>query len=486
MISEKKLYETQAEWALNHTRYPDVIWAEDLFDITIVPYQGSIRKLPHYADMKDRLELYGLIVVMHTIQEVRILECRADVAGNRLYITEEVFRKFWKEIRKSIASAMKEHGLPVNPGTCLDMQFTSSPKVKQKKIQPVDIWTRRKQSLLDDPRNLFYYGGANGVIHDRDCPELKKIDPKDLQASATGPEELGYCPRCAYRLYARVACAPISKEVDAVEHLVRRHHIGIGRWIHYVEDEGLKLHVLSLTEYQASCNKDSWMIRVDEDGKMHLWHNNYIHTDDGGRYVTTGLHDQGIVSKNLTLMFDLICHYDWTYHLVPEEDTKIEDTEELSETTIAIQSKLKKLSNQNMAVRKRGVIEHRTPDPEPLSGAFQTNSLFGGIEGGLFTGLYQEQAGENENKELSGRAEDGQCTYPKEEMEDSPISEEDGSRDFPEDPEEKEDKEEMFPASGEPWTAHPGMFSVAGGFGNKSVFDRLEALSREEEEEKPE
>lgn len=378
MISEKKLYETQAEWALNHTRYPDVIWAEDLFDITIVPYQGSIRKLPHYADMKDRLELYGLIVVMHTIQEVRILECRADVAGNRLYITEGIWRKFWKEIRKSIASAMKEHGLPVNPGTCLDLQFMSSPKVKQKKIQPVDIWTRRKQSLLDDPRNLFYYGGANGVIHDRDCPELKKIDPKDLQASATGPEELGYCPRCAYRLYARVACAPISKEVDAVEHLVRRHHIGISRWIHYVEDEGLKLHVLSLTEYQASCNKDSWMIRVDEDGKMHLWHNNYIHTDDGGRYVTTGLHDQGIVSKNLTLMFDLICHYDWTYHLVPEEDAKIEDTEELSETTIAIQSKLRKLSNQNMAVRKRGVIERQAPDPEPLSGAFQTNLYLGG------------------------------------------------------------------------------------------------------------
>ena len=100
MISEKKLYETQAEWALNHTRYPNVIWAEDLFDITIVPYQGSIRKLPHYADMKDRLELYGLIVVMHTIQEVRILECRADVAGNRLYITEGVWRKFWKPLTR--------------------------------------------------------------------------------------------------------------------------------------------------------------------------------------------------------------------------------------------------------------------------------------------------------------------------------------------------------------------------------------------------
>ena len=338
MISEKELYKTQAEWALTHTRYPDVIWAEDLFDITIVPYQGSIRKLPHYADMKDRLELYGLIVVMHTIQEVRILECRADVEKNRLYIVEGVFRKFWKEIRKSIASAMAEHGLRVNPGACLDLEFMPDPKEKRKKTQPVDTWTRRKQSLLDDPKNLFYYGGEDGLIHDRDCPEMKRIDPKDLQASAIGPEELGYCPRCAYRLYARVACAPVSKEVDAVEHLVRRHHIGISRWIHYVEDEGLKLHVLSLTEYQASCNKDSWMIRVDEDGKMHLWHNNYIHTEDGGRYVTMGLHDQGIVSKNLTLMFDLICHYDWTYHLVSEEDRETEETEELSEATIAIQS----------------------------------------------------------------------------------------------------------------------------------------------------
>lgn len=452
MISEKELYKTQAEWALTHTRYPDVIWAEDLFDITVVPYQGSIRKLPHYADMKDRLELYGLIVVMHTIQEVRILECRADVAGNRLYITEEVWKKFWKEIRKSIASAMREHGLPVNPGTCLDLQFTSSPKVKQKKIQPVDIWTRRKQSLLDDPRNLFYYGGANGVIHDRDCPELKKIDPKDLQASATGPEELGYCPRCAYRLYARVACAPVSKEVDAVEHLVRRHHIGIDRWIHYVEDEGLKLHVLSLTEYQASCNKDSWMIRVDADGKMHLWHNNYIHTDDGGRYVTMGLHDQGIVSKNLILMFDLICHYDWTYHLVPEEDTKIKDTEELSETTIAIQSKLKKLSNQKLAVRKRGVVGRKTPDPELLPGAFQANSLFVGMQGGLFAGL-----------ELAASVGDD-------------------SEDLSEESEEKEERETL-PVFSESWKAPFEMLPVMGGFGNKNVFERLEALRREKEGE---
>ena len=168
--------------------------------------------------------------------------------------------------------------------------------------------------------------------------------------------------------------------------------------------------------------------------------------------MTTGLHDQGIVSKNLTLMFDLICHYDWTYHLVPEEDTKIEDTEELSETTIAIQSKLKKLSNQNMAVRKRGVIERRTTDPEPLSGAFQANSLFGGMQGGLFAGLVSAASVEDDSKDLA---------------------EESGAK----------EEREVLPVSSDPWATHPRMFPAVGGFGNKSVFERLEALSREEEEE---
>ena len=87
---------------------------------------------------------------------------------------------------------------------------------------------------------------------------------------------------------------------------------------------------------------------------------------------------------------------------------------------------------------------------------------------------------------MSDRAEDERCAYPKEEMEGSSISGEDDSGDFSKDPEEKEEKEETFPVSNEPWTAHSGMFSAAGGFGNKSVFDRLEALSREEEEEESE
>lgn len=240
--------------------------------------------------------------------------------------------------------------------------------------------------------------------------------------------------------------------------------------------------MLSLTEYQASCNKDSWMIQVDEDGKMHLWHNNYIHTDDGGRYVTTGLHDQGIVSKNLTLMFDLICHYDWTYHLVSGEEAKTEEAEELSEATIAIQSKLRKLSNRNMAVRKRGVIERQAPDPEPLSGAFQANSLFGGTQSGLFAGLALTTSVEAGSKNSPTQEEDTKCTDPEERAEVSAAAAEDDSEDLSEESEEKEERE-VLPVSSDLWVTHPGMFSAAGGFGNKSVFERLEALSKEEGEE---
>ena len=98
------------------------------------------------------------------------------------------------------------------------------------------------------------------------------------------------------------------------------------------------------------------------------------------------------------------------------------------------------------------MIERRTPEPKLSSGVFQTNSLFGGIEGGLFAGVA-----------LTASAADD-------------------DEDHAEELEEKEERGAL-PVPGEAWVAHPGMFSAAGGFGNRNVFDRLEALNREEEEE---
>ena len=105
-----------------------------------------------------------------------------------------------------------------------------------------------------------------------------------------------------------------------------------------------------------------------------------------------------------------------------------------------------------MAVRKRGVIERRTPDPEPLSGALPVRSLFGEMQNGFFAGLTIATSTEDNDENLSG--------------------------------EQKEKEEsEVLPVSGEPWKAHSEILPTMSGFGNRNVFDRLEELSKGKEGE---
>lgn len=316
MIEEKELYREPAEAIILGSGYQDTIWAEDLFDVSIVPYSGKLKAIPEYSQIQPRLELYGLIIVRHRSREIQIVEARADISENRLYISENLYRSHWHDIRESIAGAMEGRHIASEPASCVDRSLLKRNKPAQPQVQQADSWERRKQSLLDNRECLFYYGENGESFHDRDCRELHKINPQKFQASKMRPEGMAYCPRCAYRLYARIACYPVGKEIDAVEHFVRRHHIGQEQWMIYVEDFGMRIHITSLSEVRVSCHEDSWIIRVSENREMSLWHNNYIRTDDGGRYITGGFHEQGFKSKNLKFLLDVIGRYDWTaYHV---------------------------------------------------------------------------------------------------------------------------------------------------------------------------
>lgn len=325
------MYKVQAEWPLAKFAGENIIWAEDLFDIRIVPYPGELKKAPDYQKFRERLEPYCLVVVKHFAQEVVVVECKADVEGNTLYIAKDIFEKHWKHIKRSMDGAMAANHLLVNPNKCVDKYLLKDKKPVAP--QSVDVWERRKQSLFDNPKNLFFYSCASEILHDKDCQELKKVDPKDLSAGEVGPEGYAYCPRCAYRLYSRVSCSPVSKDVDAVEHLVRKHHIGREQWIEYVEEDGVKLNMVSLSVYRIKCHEDTWEIRIDEDRMINLWHNNYVRTDDKERYITDGFHDQKIKSRNLKTILDMIVRYDWrTYHKEVEAEEKQEAFSRLEET----------------------------------------------------------------------------------------------------------------------------------------------------------
>lgn len=326
MIQEKEQFSDKAVLPLMKFHGWDIIWAEDLFDVIIVPYTGSLKKKNIYRRIKNRLTSFGLVVVDHYDQSVIIVECKADTDDNRLYIAKDIFDKHWRHIRRSIAFSMRSHDLPESPEACIDRSLIKT------KIKPtassVDPSERRKQSLLDNPDLLFYYSDMSKILHDKDCPDLSHIPTEDLMAAELPPEGFFYCPHCVYRLYSRVSCFPVSRDLDAVEYFVRKHYIGKELWLHYVEDDGVKINVLSKSSYKVKCHEDSWEIRIDTDGSLNLWHNNYVRTDDGDRYLTGGFHDQGIKSRNLKTILDLIVRYDWRSFHKDQEAVSMQQEQE--------------------------------------------------------------------------------------------------------------------------------------------------------------
>lgn len=104
MVLEKELYKNAAENPIYWSDYENIIWAEDLFDIQIVPYPKTLKVIPGYETFKNRLEPYGLVVVEHKSFSIRIIDTIADVTTNRLYIAKNVFTKFWDDIKLSIIS----------------------------------------------------------------------------------------------------------------------------------------------------------------------------------------------------------------------------------------------------------------------------------------------------------------------------------------------------------------------------------------------
>ena len=313
MVLEKELYKNAAENPIYWSDYENIIWAEDLFDIQIVPYPKTLKVIPGYETFMNRLEPYGLVVVEHKSFSIRIIDTIADVTTNRLYIAKNVFTKFWDDIKLSIISYMKGMHITKDPEQCVDRSLLYSGKIKMPKETE---WKGKKQSLLDNPEYLFYTDMDSKIFHDKDCQYITSIDGKRMQAFKTRPEGMEYCPACAYRLYIRFACHPISKQIPIIERILKENDIKLGKLIHYIEVLGMKFYAESYSSLTVKCNEDTWIIKIDPNREMSLWHNNYIRVGNSDRYITDGFHEQHIQSDNLKYLMNYIGEYNWQeYHL---------------------------------------------------------------------------------------------------------------------------------------------------------------------------
>ena len=175
----------------------------------------------------------------------------------------------------------------------------------------------RKQSLLDNPKMLYFYGNNDRYFHDKDCLDVKEIIPEEFEASAEIPDK-EICPKCQRRIYLRKACYPNTKQMGICDKILRDQGVSLRKIKHCVMDVGMKFHATSLEEILVEGVEDRWIIKGLHNKYPKLWHNNYVKTGPEERYITEGFHNQKIENKSFSQLLSYIENYSFEKHLKSE------------------------------------------------------------------------------------------------------------------------------------------------------------------------
>ena len=98
------------------------------------------------------------------------------------------------------------------------------PKTKPEKqseppVQTVSKEARRRQSLMDNPDNLFVCDMRTGIVHDRDCDQIKQIPDSCFSVAKWLPlEKNRICINCFKKALIRTSVGSSRKYIDNYHH----------------------------------------------------------------------------------------------------------------------------------------------------------------------------------------------------------------------------------------------------------------------------
>lgn len=341
LISQKALYEKEVNEALCGLDVEGFLWGEDMYDVRVILYEGKLKEFPGYRSFKPYL--INVAVVMIDPRETQLykyLIVKYDEETNYIYMPEGNFNSFWKSIRPCVSLGIviqKEQGNDLQiekPEDIVDLSYLqrrrSEAVIKHGELIFIPKYTSKneltligkKQSALDNPKNIFFYSKMENVYHDRDCDSVKSIKPEYFRASENAPDNHQPCKKCRRKLCLRVSCFPDVKRMVPLSQALSEAGIQDYQLEKYVLNYGLKIKCEKDGELTVSGKEDTWIIKGIKGKKLSLWHNNYVITGEKERYITHGFHNQGIDGKSFSFLMEYINNYTFEKHLEAKEITK--------------------------------------------------------------------------------------------------------------------------------------------------------------------
>ncbi|MBQ8263475.1 MAG: hypothetical protein IJY96_01715 [Oscillospiraceae bacterium] len=207
---------------------------------------------------------------------------------------------------------------------------------------------RRRDRLMGNRQMRYAYSVFDAVLHDRDCPELRKIRDKDFYMLEDFCPEMELCPLCANKALVRSAIGDDVKHLDAYVGTLKRFGARMVDLQEFILKGKGRFAAVDIDSLCVELGDDRWII-CREDGVLHLYHNNYEVIGNFERIFREGYHLQGDgEAHSFRYYVNYICTYSWQEHV---ELMKAEALErKKAETRAALENA------ENMICEKRGLI----------------------------------------------------------------------------------------------------------------------------------
>lgn len=368
--SEKKFYANELKQKALRFNADIFVWGEELIDKKVILYPKKLKDVEEYNLIREQLEPCGIVLI--DTRKSDFLYCTSatiNTENGYVYFPEGSFNSAWKVLKNSIAKGIRiaeeqTGSSPISkPEDVLVFDYLlrqgSTPVIENDVIKYVaremtdeeKHKNSRKQSLLDNPKMLYFYSDNSGYYHDKNCEDVKYIIPERFQASDKIPDGKEICPKCKRKLFFRIACYPNTRQMPICDRIFKKHRVSNGRIQHYVMDVGMKFHTTDYSQMQVEGVEDNWIIKGLDTDSMELWHNNYVKTSFTERYITDGYHNQKVECDTLGQLLYYIETYSWKKHL-QHERIMLEEAETEPENKV-----ITEIDNDSYADN----VENKTP-----------------------------------------------------------------------------------------------------------------------------